>query len=179
MKQLAPILFIICLAPSTFAHAGERPSSVVRAFYNTKVALAAGGLPSQSKLHLVSGFLSKDFVALVSRARVIEHKCALVTPADTKPPIWEGGVFAGSTEGATHLVSTKEHVIKGNATVTAGLEYIDNKFPVGHQYRVSSWNIEVKLKRSGNRWVIYDLVYDDGHTLRQELVAYHALKCGA
>jgi hypothetical protein len=172
MKRFATVLVAVLTCLSADTQADERPSSVVRAFYKTKVALAPGGLPSKNELGVVSRFLSKDLVALFSRARVIEHQCALVTPADTKPPIWEGGVFAGNTEGATRLTSTKEKVVKGSATVTASLEYIDNRFPVGHQYRVGSWNIDVKLKRTGSRWVISDLIYDDGQTLRKELIAY-------
>jgi hypothetical protein len=178
MKLFVVLTALILSAPA-YAETAVTPDSVVQSFFKTKTALNPGGLPSQEELKEIATFLSGELVDLLNQARAKELKCMRATPKNMKPPLWEGAVFAGSTEGATRLTKTIVRSSKNKATVSVDLEHIDAHFPIGHRYRVSSWGLDAKLVRSGRRWTISDIVYSNGDSLHKLLLAYRARDCGA
>ena len=166
------------IAPS-LALAIEGPAAVVRAFYKTPLVLGTGGIPEERELQSIAHFLANDLGSRIRAAKKFEVACAKIAPSQTKPPIWEGGFFSWNTEGATRLVSAREIPAREFATVVITLEHIDHNFPVGHRYRTHAWALDIKMVEAGDRWVIADIIDEQGSTLKDELYKFSSLRCGA
>lgn len=176
LKLLATLLSAPILA-SGVSPADHGAQSALREFYGSPIALGPGGMPAPAELDEIAPFLSTELVGLISDARAKEVRCAKVLPSNIKPPMWEGGVFSGMTEGATRLVSVAPNPSKRGRVLSATLELVDARFPVGHEYRRHTWRVDAAMIQVAGRWRIDDLVYDDGSSLRAYLVKSRRTSC--
>ena len=177
MKNIVALVLCSILA-STDACATEEPYlQVVRSFYKSAVALHSFGLPEARKQEDLIAFLTPGFIDELRRANDLENKCIETTPRDLKPPIWEGALFSGSNESAERAKIGTPYWAKKQPHVPVRLFVID-KSPAGKPLDTVGHVVIARLSHATGSWLISDLIYEDGQSLRSELREYSSQPCG-
>ena len=171
-------LLIVCailIAPD----ASSRDQSylrVVRDFYKDRVALQSYGLPERQELRALRKYLTPGFLDALQKANDVENDCVKKTPHGLKPPIWENAIFAGTVESADRARIGSPRYSGKQPHVPVRL-YVIDKDSLGRPEDMEGHIVIARLSHVTGSWLISDVIYDDGTTLRSALVEYASRKC--
>lgn len=143
------------------AIAGESPARTVQTFY----AWAIAPEHADGDVAQVRQLLGRELFAALQAQRAYEAACAKRVAADVKPHMLDQSPFFLWPDQPTALVATTAQVTGGTARVRARLA-VDGQ----------QWTDTVALGRQDDRWVILDIVWQEG-TLTQRLAAFAAQRC--
>ncbi len=156
------VLCAISLWLSAFAAiAGESPVRTVQTFY----AWAIAPKHADGDVAQVRHLLGRELFAALEAQRAYEAACAKLVPADVKPHMLDQSPFFLWPDQPTALVSTTAQVTGDAAQVRARLAIDDQQ-----------WTDTLVLGRQDDRWVILDIVWQEG-TLTRRLTDFAAQRC--
>jgi len=145
------------------------PTRAADKFYRTYLRLQIRGLPNDQQLKALSPLIAPDLKELLESARSTQAKFIQEHP-DEKPPWADGDLFTSLFEGA-------QSFRLGRATVQGDRRQV----PVYLVYRqggsTTRWSDELVLVRSGNRWLVSDILlkgewaFKSGSSLRAILAS--------
>jgi hypothetical protein len=152
---VAKLLFVLLLMQATLASASvSTPKEVANAFYAWVIQYDHGGLPSESALKAGEDLLSTELTRLLRATKATEDRCVALTPADMKPPIFEGSLLVGNYESATKVISMRVRPSAGGVSVLSRLEYRYQK--QDSTWDAVHWRDRLLLVRENGNWVVSD-----------------------
>ena len=158
--------FIIALC-SSWSLADEDPREFVRRFYSAYKTWPIRGVPLPEDERLISPFCGSEIIRVFRKVDQQRSDCERKFPNDPanpmKPP-WclEGDVFCGVWEGVTYFSVGRASLVRGRVVVEAHLELVE-------QGKSSPWTDRVILDRAGDSWMVADIEYARGRSLRDSI----------
>ncbi len=173
MDKIISLLTLILISGSLHAQTpSESARKTAQEFYVWVLTHPTVSLPSTTQMQALSPLLSKNLASLIERARVLEAQCIKHTPADEKPPVFEGSLLVGNDEGASEILMGETKIRHSDALIQSQLFSIDRRFPKAHPNRVYSWSDTLKLTNTQGRWVLSDILRQNKFSLITELKNY-------
>ena len=173
MPRTLLILSTMLVSAFSLAQTPQQPAQkAAQDFYAWVLNHQNSSLPSKTEMKTFSPLLSKNLTTLIEQARVVEAQCIKQTPADEKPPLFEGSLLVGNYEGADEVVLGDVKVSGSNAKVAARLFMVDPTYPKAHPYRTHSWEDGLRLVKVDGNWVVADIVRQNQVSLVLELKNY-------
>ena len=158
--------FIIALC-SSWSLADEDPREFVRRFYSAYKTWPIRGVPLPEDERLISPFCGSEIIRVfrkVDQQRSDWERKFPNDPANPMKPPWclEGDVFCGVWEGVTYFSVGRASLVRGRVVVEAHLELVE-------QGKSSPWTDRVILDRAGDSWMVADIEYARGRSLRDSI----------
>lgn len=164
---------VLAAAPLARAQAADAEATA-RMFYAWALAHPSISLPSTRQRAQLAKMLSPELMHLFEEASATEARCVRAAPKGEKPLILEGNLFVGNYEGASEVAYRKPQGTGDAVAIDADLVYIDARFPKAHQHRTIAWKDRLELKRTGARWLVQDVRFQDERSLAGTLKNYIA-----
>jgi len=168
-----------CVAPQPGvageAEATEKVLATVEPFYSWVLAHRFVSLPSEKERSELADFLMPELIQLMKDAGEMENRCVKAATEGDKPMIFEGALLVGNYEGATEVAYEEPKVdkqIKGMVILPVTLTYINEYSPKASRFRAISWNEELELQRKEEKWLINNIKFPHGTSLRSTLQNY-------
>ena len=152
---------LLCGAPVI---AGETPAAVVGRFY----AWALHPEPGQGDAGptLPPSFFAPELLRALQAQRAYEDACARLVAPDIKPHMLDQSPFVLAPDGAKAVLSI-EAVASGDGS----------RASVQLAYDEVRWTDTVVLRREQGRWMIVDIVWQEGGSLTERLVDFAGYQC--
>lgn len=170
IKKNKLALTILMLLYILNSYADNRPSSLVKQFYDWRFKAQFTGVPEKATLKAMEPFLSSELICMLDCARDYRNRFTKKFPTD-KPPFIEGDMFTSIFEGANRF--TLESMKVNGEKAQARLHFYHDQTA---QKDKAGWRDTVLLQQKNQQWRITDIRYggkfDFGNTgsLRQNLV---------
>lgn len=144
------IIGLLITSTGQEAHAATRksPPEVAAEFYALVVREDISGLPNGQQMRVLGPYLSLSLRSLLSRAQKSEAEAIRRTPADDKPPIFEGSLFSCLYEGpqkfriGTQRVSGRFAYVKVKQSAES-LEWVDTLILIMESGRWLVWDVRM------------------------------------
>ena len=168
MKISAKSQLLAVLLTSSATAGNQSPSQVAEELYRwrtsptpSEIELSRSGDTYKAGLSLFSQPLATALNAQLAYQRA----CARLTPG-MKPWMIDQDPFFLAPDGAKEIDSTTTRVAGNYAYVSAHLSYDEYK-----------WTDTVVLEKTNGRWVIVNILWQDGWSLTKRLVKFADYRC--
>jgi hypothetical protein len=187
MKKL--ILAVFCIMFATSAMAGqvkklkkpikpvapkviEKPNydGPTKAFLDKYIEGKIRGLPKTPEDEkFYADYLTKDLIADLKKAADYEKAQIAKTPVGSKPNILEGDIFTDLYEGATKYLMASAYRMGANYLIVevSFTNDIDND-----KIEPFTWVDRIVLKKQDTKWLVDDVMFNRGNTLKMNLESY-------
>jgi len=179
LTLMAILALQACVAPrlgaTGEAEATEHVFTTVEPFYSWVLTHRFVSLPSEKERSELTDFLMPELIQLMKDAEEMERRCVKSAAEGDKPMIFEGALLVGNYEGAMEVAyeePTMDKQIKGMVILPVTLTYINEYSPKASRFRAISWNDELELHRKEGKWLVNNIKFPHGTSLRSTLQNY-------
>jgi hypothetical protein len=175
-KPLYFLTFLLCFVPACAVadaeEVKEKVFATVEPFYSWILTNRFVFLPSDKERSELIGLLVSDLIQLMKEAKEMENLCSKTAPKGDKPMRFEGALLVGLYEGATEIAYEElktDRLSEGIVTLPTILAHINDHLSKGNRYRAYAWNEELELRQTEGRWLINNISFPQGRSLRSAL----------
>jgi hypothetical protein len=175
-KTLYSLAFLLCFVPACAVadveEVKEQVFATVEPFYSWVLTNRFVFLPSDKERSELVGFMMSDLIQLMKEAKEMENLCSKTAQKGEKSMRFEGVLLVGLYEGATEIVYEElktDGLSEGVVTLPTILAHINDHLPKGNRHRAYAWNEELELRQTEGRWLINNISFPQGRSLRSAL----------
>lgn len=172
MKYIRKWLLITTCVFASLANAASKPRETAGEFVKWRLSIQGGGIPSNSKRLEARGIIAEDLIGAFKRANELEANCASDTPPDIVPPHMQGDIYSKEYENPDEAEIGHAESSGGGIEVPVRLIWIMKVLPQGDPGRVRTSQIKIKVVKNDNGWEVYDVIREDGGTLREMMMRW-------
>jgi hypothetical protein len=167
MANLRQLFIAALLLGSGDAAADESPGAVVLAFYDRFVNLEPKdyGRPDYER---VGDLLAPELLIAFQSQEKLQEKCARSAPRKSKPNMIDQNPFFLAPDGFKAVMGLKENISGERADVAAELSYDD-----------FIWEDTVELQFVNSHWLVANITWGGGGSLKGRLETFMHYQCDA
>ena len=168
MKLPVNSLLLTVLVSSSVTAGNQTPSQVAEELYRWRTHPNAGEIElnrSGETYKAGLALFSEPLATALDAQLAYQRACARLAPGMKRWMIDQDPFFL-APDGAKEVDSTTTRVAGGYAYVSANLSYDDYK-----------WTDTVVLENTNGRWVIVNILWQDGWSLTKRLVKFADYRC--
>ena len=167
MERTLNLVITTLLLWSSSALASEPPSVVVRELYGRFINIAPEDY-GKPYFRRVDDLVGPKLLSVLEAQETYQEACVRAAPPNTKPHMIDQNPFLFAPDGVKEILSVVEIVSEKRAKVVVRLGY-----------EGVDWVDTVELEKQNENWLISNIYWGEGGSLKERLESFMSYPCGA